>query len=36
MKGSGRRIKTKLETGNINGRRGTREIIDVRGEIRSQ
>jgi hypothetical protein len=35
MKGRGRRIKRKLGTGNINGRRVTREISDVRGEIRS-
>jgi len=36
MKGSGRRIKSKLGKGNINGRRGTRETSDVRGEIGSQ
>jgi hypothetical protein len=32
-KGSGRRRRSRLGTGNINGRSGSREIIDVRGEI---
>jgi hypothetical protein len=36
MKGSGRRRKSRFGTGNINGRRGSREISDVIGESRSQ
>jgi hypothetical protein len=35
MKGSGRKRRRRLGTGNINSRRGSREISDVRGEIKN-
>jgi hypothetical protein len=36
MQGSGTRRKSRFGTGNINGRRGIREISDVIGKSRSQ
>ena len=36
MKGGGRRRRSRLGSGNINGRKGSREISAVRGEIRNQ
>jgi hypothetical protein len=36
MKGSGRSIRSKLGTGNINDSRESREISDMKCDIRSQ